>query len=251
MIEVRNLSKAYDDKRVLNDVSFKLNKGSFNMIVGGNGAGKSTLINIIGNLLDGYSGDALIDNKNIRDYSREERAKKVSILKQANHINLDITVFELVSFGRYPYNKGRLSKEDQHIINDMLHKTQTYQFRNRSINKLSGGQRQRAFLAMILAQDTDVILLDEPLSSLDLKHSVDFVNILKEICKVENKTILMIVHDLNVAAMAADKIIALKDGKLEAFGNVNEVIECELLYDVFGVDFSVQTIDNRQVCFVK
>ena len=251
MIEVVNVSKAYDDKEVLKDISFKLDKGSFNMIVGGNGSGKSTLINIIGSLLNGYRGDVFVDGININDYNREAKSKKISILKQANHINLDISVSELVSFGRYPYSKGRLNSEDHKIVENCLHKTKTYEFKDRSINKLSGGQRQRAFLAMILAQDTDVILLDEPLSSLDLKHSVDFVNILKDICRENNKTILMIVHDLNVAAMAADKIIALKDGKLEAIGSADEVIECELLYDVFGVDFSVSTIDNRQVCFVK
>ncbi len=251
MIEVVNVSKAYDDKEVLKDISFKLDKGSFNMIVGGNGSGKSTLINIIGSLLNGYRGDVFVDGININDYNREAKSKKISILKQANHINLDISVSELVSFGRYPYSKGRLNSEDHKIVENCLHKTKTYEFKDRSINKLSGGQRQRAFLAMILAQDTDVILLDEPLSSLDLKHSVDFVNILKDICRENNKTILMIVHDLNVAAMAADKIIALKDGKLEAIGSADEVIECELLYDVFGVDFSVSTIDNRKVCFVK
>ncbi len=251
MIEVTNLTKSYGSKVVLDDVNLKIKPGSFNMVVGGNGAGKSTLINIVGSLLEQDCGEVYLDGKHIKDYSRDDRAKKISLLKQDNQINLNLTVKDLVGFGRFPYTKGRLTDEDEAIILDSMEKTQTLEFADREINKLSGGQRQRAFLAMILAQQTDIILLDEPLSSLDLKHSVQFVNMLKEICKKENKTVLMIVHDLNVAAMAADTIIALKDGKLQACGCVEEVIEKECLYDIFGVDFYVETVENRQICFVK
>lgn len=251
MIEVTNLTKSYGSKIVLDDVNIKIKQGSFNMVVGGNGAGKSTLINIVGSLLEQDCGDVYLDGKHINEYSRDDRAKKISLLKQDNQINLNLTVKDLVGFGRFPYTKGRLTDEDEAIILDSMEKTQTLEFADREINKLSGGQRQRAFLAMILAQQTDIILLDEPLSSLDLKHSVQFVNMLKEICKKENKTVLMIVHDLNVASMAADTIIALKDGKLQACGCVEEVIEKECLYDIFGVDFCVETVENRQICFVK
>ncbi len=251
MIEVRNVTKSYGSKTVLDNVSLRVEPGSFNMIVGGNGAGKSTLINIVGSLLDQDSGTVLLDGKLVSEYTRDERAQKISLLKQDNQINLNLTVKDLVGFGRFPYTKGRLTDEDEAIILDCMKKTQTLEFEDREINKLSGGQRQRAFLAMILAQQTDIILLDEPLSSLDLKHSVQFVNMLKEICKKENKTVLMIVHDLNVASMAADTIIALKDGKLQASGCVEEVIQKDCLFDIFGVDFCVETVENRQICFVK
>lgn len=251
MIEIRNVSKSYGNKTVLDDVTLRVAPGSFNMIVGGNGAGKSTLINIVGSLLEQDCGSVYLDGKHINEYSRDERAKKISLLKQDNQVNLNLTVKDLVGFGRFPYSKGRLTEEDEQIIMDSMEKTHTLEYADREINKLSGGQRQRAFLAMILAQQTDIILLDEPLSSLDLKHSVQFVNMLKEICKKENKTVLMIVHDLNVASMAADTIIALKDGKLQACGCVEEVIEKDSLFDIFGVDFCVETVDNRQICFVK
>ena len=183
MIEVKNISKSYGNRLVLDNISFTLKPGSFNMLVGGNGAGKSTLINIIGSLLDSDLGSVYLDNIRLEDYSRNERAKKISILKQENHINLNLTVKDLVGFGRFPYSKGRLSEEDEQIIVDCMKKTETFDYADRLISQLSGGQRQRAYLAMILAQDTDIILLDEPLSALDLRHSVEFVNILKMICK--------------------------------------------------------------------
>lgn len=251
MIEVKNISKSYGNRLVLDDISLRLKPGSFNMLVGGNGAGKSTLINIIGSLLDSDSGSVYLDNKLLKDYSRNDRAKKISILKQENHISLNITVKDLVGFGRFPYSKGRLSSEDEEIILDCMKKTETLDYSDRLISQLSGGQRQRAYLAMILAQDTDIILLDEPLASLDLRHSVEFVNILKTICRLENKTVVMIVHDLNVASKAADTIIGLKDGKLLACGCVDEVIETSCLFDIFGVDFAVEKFDNRSICYVK
>lgn len=251
MIEVRNLTKSYGDKVVLDSVSLKLDKGSLNMIVGGNGAGKSTLINIVGSLLDEDSGEVYLDNKALQNYTREEKAKKISLLKQENHINLSLSVRDLVGFGRFPYTKGRLTKEDKQIIEDSMTKTKTLEFADRDISQLSGGQRQRVYLAMILAQQTDIILLDEPLSSLDLKHSVEFVNLLKDICREEGKTVLMIVHDLNVAAQSADVIVALRDGKLQACGCANDVIEQDCLFKVFGVDFIVQEIRDRRICYVK
>ncbi|NLY62720.1 MAG: ATP-binding cassette domain-containing protein [Erysipelothrix sp.] len=251
MIEIRNLSKSYGSVKVLEDINLKIKPGSFNMIVGGNGAGKSTLVNIVGSLLDRDSGEVILDGKEVSEYSRDERAQKISILKQNNNIDLNITVRDLVGFGRFPYSKGRLNKTDLDIINQSLVSTQTLEYADREISKLSGGQRQRAFLAMILAQKTDVILLDEPLASLDLKHSVDFVNMLKQICLEENKTVVMIVHDLNVAAMAADQIIALKNGKLQACGCVDDVISKDCLYDIFGVEFEVESFGDRNVCFIK
>lgn len=251
MIQIKNLNKSYGNTKVLEDINVTIKPGSFNMVVGGNGAGKSTLINIVGSLLERDSGQVILDGKEIKEYSRDERAKKISLLKQDNNIDLNITVRELVGFGRFPYSKGRLSKTDKQIIEESLEATQTMEYAERQISKLSGGQRQRAFLAMILAQKTDVILLDEPLASLDLKHSVDFVNMLKAICAKENKTVVMIVHDLNVASMAADQIIALKDGKLKACGCVDDVIEKRCLYEVFGVEFEVENYGNRHICFVK
>ncbi len=251
MIEVKNISKSYGNRLVLDNISLKLKPGSFNMLVGGNGAGKSTLINIIGSLIESDAGEIYLDNKLLENYDRNERAKKISILKQENHINLNLTVKDLVGFGRFPYSKGRLNKEDEAIILDCMTKTETLAYADRLISQLSGGQRQRAYLAMILAQDTDIILLDEPLASLDLRHSVEFVNILKTICKKENKTVVMIVHDLNVASKAADTIIGLKDGKLLACGCVEDVIETSCLFDIFGVDFAVEKFDNRSICYVK
>lgn len=251
MISINNVSKSYGDKLVLDNVSLNLNKGSLNMIVGGNGAGKSTLINIMGSVLDLDNGEIIIDGIKLNDYTREDKAKKIALLKQENHINLSLTARDLVGFGRFPYTKGKLNEEDYRVVDECLKKTETYEFKDRDINKLSGGQRQRVFLAMILAQETDIILLDEPLSSLDLRHSVEFVTLLRKICKEEDKTVLMIVHDLNVAAQSADVIVALKDGKLEACGCVNDVIEQDCLYKVFGVDFVVQEIEDRKICYIK
>lgn len=251
MIEIHNLNMSYGSRQVLHNINLNIEKGSFNIVVGGNGAGKSTFINLLGSLLSADSGEIILDKQPLHKYKRTDKAKKIALLKQENKLDLNITVKDLVSFGRFPHSKGSLTKMDHEIIEHYMQKTATDEYAHRPINLLSGGQRQRAFLAMILAQQTDVILLDEPLASLDLKHSVEFVSLLKEICTTENRTVVMIVHDINIATMFADQIIALKDGHVRACGCISNVMNKSCLSDIFGVEFEVTNIDERLICFVK
>lgn len=181
MLEVKNISKSYGKNNVLSDINCIIEKNKFTAFIGSNGAGKSTLINIIARTLKADSGEVIIDEKKQSEWKTEELAKKISILSQFNNINIKITVRELVSFGRYPYSKGKLTNEDLKKIDEALNYLNLKNLENRFLDELSGGQIQMAYIAMIIAQDTDYILLDEPLNNLDMNHSVKIMKTLKKL----------------------------------------------------------------------
>src|SRR5690606_16230853 len=188
MIEIKELTKRFGKKNVVDKVSLEIQPRAITSIIGPNGAGKSTLLSMVSRLLDADTGEVLLDQRTVNKWKSEEFAKRVSILKQSNYTNVRITVRDLISFGRYPYSKGRLTEEDKKHVEQAIDYMNLHDLQDQFIDELSGGQRQRAFIAMVIAQDTDYVLLDEPLNNLDMKHSVQIMKILRKLVDELGKT---------------------------------------------------------------
>ncbi len=248
MIEVKDISKSYHEHLVLNNVSLTIPDGQITALIGSNGAGKSTLLSIIARLLEQDHGDVKLDGVSMKDMKTTDIAKKLAILKQTNHISMRVTVRELVTFGRFPYSKGRLKKEDEDKIEEALSYMDLKDIENQYIDQLSGGQRQRAYIAMIIAQDTKYILLDEPLNNLDIKYGVEMMQLLQKLVKELNKTIVVVMHDINFAAAFSDHIIAMKNGELIDQGHIDHMIDKEILDHVFDHDFCIAGFNGKKVC---
>ena len=248
MIEVRNISKSYGSKKVLEDVSFNIEEGKITSFIGPNGAGKSTVLSIISRLMDSDSGEVIIDGKEIKKWDSKELSKKLSILKQSNNLNIRLTIRELVSFGRFPYCEGKLKKEDEKLVDNALNYMKLTDIQDKYIDELSGGQRQRAYIAMIIAQDTDYILLDEPLNNLDMKHSAEMMKMLRQMVNDLGKTIIIVIHDINFASCYSDNIVALKDGKLVNHTTTEEMITEDNLSCLYDMNFNIREVDNLKIC---
>lgn len=248
MIEVRNVSKKYGQTNVLDDVSLKIEKGKITSFIGANGAGKTTLLGIVSRLIKPESGAILIENKEIGEWRADELAKKISILKQSNFLNVRLTIRDLVGFGRFPYSHGSLNREDETHIDSAIDYLKLTDIQHKYLDELSGGQRQRAFIAMVVAQDTEYILLDEPLNNLDMKHSSKMMKTLRRLTDELGKTVILVLHDINFASIYSDRIVALKNGKLAAEGTIEEMIRAEVLRDIFGMDFRIEQIGNQRIC---
>ncbi|MBK1994168.1 ATP-binding cassette domain-containing protein, partial [Campylobacter novaezeelandiae] len=175
-------------------------------------------------------------------------AQKISILKQQNNLNLRLSIEELVSFGRFPYSQGRLNSQDKEKINEALNYTGLYEIKDKYLDTLSGGQKQRAFIAMIIAQDTEFILFDEPLNNLDMKHCVQTMNLMKNLIKDFNKSIIVVLHDINFASIYSDEILALKDGKIVKFDHTEKIINSEVLKEVYDMEIPLVEFKNKKVC---
>lgn len=248
MIEVRNISKSYGTKKVVDDVSFTIEEGKITSFIGPNGAGKSTVLSIISRLMEADEGEVIIDGTDLSKWDTKELAKKISILKQSNNINIRLTIRELVSFGRFPYCEGRLKEEDEKIIDNALSYMKLTDIQDKYIDELSGGQRQRAYIAMIVAQDTDYILLDEPLNNLDMKHSAEMMKMLRQMVNDLGKTIIIVIHDINFASCYSDSIVALKDGRLVQHSNLDEMITENNLSMLYDMKFNIQEVNNQRIC---
>ncbi|MFD0701248.1 iron ABC transporter ATP-binding protein [Myroides pelagicus] len=248
MIQVKNVSKKYGEKNILDNVSVTFPKGKITCLVGGNGTGKSTLLSIISRLVSRDQGEINLVNQEIVNFKNRDFAKRLSILKQANHPNVRLTVKELVAFGRFPHSQGRLTHQDQEKIQESLVFMGLVDIQDQYIDELSGGQKQRTFLAMVLAQDTDYILLDEPLNNLDMKHSVEIMKILRVLADEYGKTIIIVVHDINYASSYADYIAAVKDHKIIHFGPTDEIIREDIMKEVFDIDMTIVDNCNNKVC---
>jgi len=247
MIDVCNLSKRYGTKAVVDNVSVTIPKGQITSLIGPNGAGKSTLLSMISRLLSRDDGEIRIDDQEINQIKRDALAQKLSILKQENHINVRLSVRDLVSFGRFPYSKGRLNKTDYDYIERAINYMELEPFQHRFLDQLSGGQRQRAYIAMTLCQDTDYILLDEPLNNLDMKHSVQIMRVLRRLVDELGKTIVLVLHDINFASCHSDYIIALKEGKLVQQGTTTEIIETDILRKIYDMEIPIELIQNKRI----
>ncbi|MFN7249494.1 MAG: ABC transporter ATP-binding protein [Anaerobacillus sp.] len=248
MVVVKGVSKKYGNKNVVEDVSVKIEKGTITSFIGPNGAGKSTLLSMISRLIAKDCGLINIDDKELSECKSEDLAKKISILKQSNHLNIRLTVKDLVSFGRFPYSKGNLTKEDWEHVNQAINYMELGDMQNKFLDQLSGGQRQRAFIAMVIAQDTEYVLLDEPLNNLDMKHSVQIMQVLRRLVDELGKTVIIVIHDINFASCYSDHIIALKDGKIVKKGTTPEIINQQVLKEIYDMDIHIENINQNRIC---
>lgn len=248
MLKGTNISKIYGTKRVLNNVSTTPKVNKLIAYIGANGAGKSTLLSILTRTLDKSEGVISFEEREIHMWNQEELAKRIGILKQHTTVNIRLTVYDLVSFGRYPYSKNRLTKEDYAFVDDALSYLGITHLKDRFLDELSGGQRQLAYIAMVLAQDTEYIFLDEPLNNLDMKHAKTIMTTLRRLVDEKNKTVIIVIHDINFAARYADYVVAFKNGKIHSEGMVEDVINDNVLSDVFETEIKVTSIDDARVC---
>lgn len=246
-IQLNNICKKYGNQTIIDNITLTLEKGKIISFIGANGAGKSTLLNIMSRLLKADSGEIYLDGTALNNLKSEDIAKKLSILKQNNYVGLKLTVAELVAFGRFPYSAGNLKMEDKKIIDEAIEYLDLQKLRNHYINELSGGQKQRAFIAMILAQDTNYILLDEPLNNLDMKHSLQIMQVLHKLCIEKNKTIILVIHDINFASVYSDEIFALKNGRLIFSGRPEKLMNSETLNQIFDFNIPVYDIDQHKL----
>ncbi|MFI8712524.1 ABC transporter ATP-binding protein [Brevibacillus brevis] len=248
MIEVRNVTKQYGSKNVVEIVSVKIAKGKITSFIGPNGAGKSTLLSMISRLLTKDQGEVFIEGQEIGQTKSSELAKKISILKQSNHITVRLTIRELVSFGRFPYSQGNLTKEDWKYVDEAIQYLELTDIQHKYLDQLSGGQRQRAYIAMVVAQNTEYVLLDEPLNNLDMKHSVQIMKVLRRLVDEKGKTVVIVIHDINFASVYSDYIVALKDGKVVKEGTTDEIITQPILKDVYDMDIRIEDIEENKIC---
>ena len=238
MLKVENLSAGYNGADVIFDINFKVEDGESLCVLGPNGCGKSTLLKSIARIID-YRGNVLMNGENISSISRKELAKKAALLSQSPQVFFPYTVYETVSMGRYAYSQGflkTLSDEDKSIIEKIIKNLDLWDIKEQLIDKLSGGTLQRVFLARTLAQTPDIILLDEPANHLDLKHQIELLDFLKTWVKENNKILISVFHDLNLARQFGDNAIILKNGKINANGKINEVLNSETLEMVYEID---------------
>ena len=242
---VKELMKTYDGRAVVDSVSFDLPKGKVTSLIGPNGAGKSTVMGIISRLIARDSGLVEFEGEDIGKWKSKELSKRLAILTQSNNIQMKLTVEELVAFGRFPYSGGRLTAEDHEIVDRAIAYMELQDFRERFIDELSGGQRQRAYIAMVIAQDTEYILLDEPTNNLDIYHATNMMKIVRRLCDELGKTVVLVLHEINYAAFYSDYICAFADGKIAKFGTVQEVMTKETLARTYKVDFEIMEIAGK------
>lgn len=243
-IETNKLTLSYGDTVIIDELSVQIPKGEITVFIGANGCGKSTLLRSIARLLKPKTGAVLLEGEAIAKMSTKSVAKKLAILPQSPVAPEGLTVLQLVKQGRYPYQTWlkQWSEDDEAKVMKALRATGIEQLKDRPVDSLSGGQRQRAWIAMTLAQDTDILLLDEPTTYLDLTHQIEILDLLFELNETENRTIVMVLHDLNLACRYAHNIVAIKDQTIYAQGKPEQVINCSLVQHVFGMNCEV-TID--------
>ncbi|WP_151550220.1 MULTISPECIES: iron ABC transporter ATP-binding protein [Corynebacterium] len=236
MIRLTNVSKTYGSDTEIGPVDLEIPVGGITALVGPNGAGKSTLLTMIGRLLGMDSGTITVAGYDVASTRSEDLAHVLSILRQDNHFITRLTVRQLVSFGRFPYSKGRLTAEDETIIERYLDFFKLTDLEDRYLDELSGGQRQRAYVAMVLAQDTEYVLLDEPLNNLDVAHSVSMMKHLRTAARELGRTIIVVLHDINFASAYADQICAVQNGEVLYFGPPEEIMTGEILTEIFHTE---------------
>lgn len=242
MISLDSVSKKYSDTVTIGPVNLEIPNGGVTALVGPNGAGKSTLLTMIGRLMGVDSGVIEVAGMDVSSTKSADMAKVLSILRQENHFVTRLTVRQLVGFGRYPYSKGRLTSEDEVKISEAIDFLGLEELEGRYLDELSGGQRQRAYVAMVLAQNTEYVLLDEPLNNLDMKHSAQMMQHLKRAAVELGRTFVVVLHDINFAGHYSDRICAMRDGKIAAYGAPDEIMTDDILSNVF--DTPVQVVDG-------
>lgn len=237
-MQTNDLNVSYGERSIIEELTLNIPDRKITTIIGSNGCGKSTLLKAMTRIIPHQSGSVVLDGKNIRKEQTKQLAKKMAILPQSPESANGLTVGELVSYGRFPYQKGfgKWTKQDYEAINWALDVTGTTEFTYRAVDTLSGGQRQRVWIAMALAQETDIIFLDEPTTYLDMAHQLEVLELLEKLNQEQNRTIIMVLHDVNQAARFADYMIALKQGQIVKTGTCEEVMTADVLQEVFQID---------------
>ena len=240
-LEVSSLAVGYTDRLVIESLDIDVPHGEITAIVGANACGKSTLLRAMSRLLRPKSGQVLLDGKDVHAMPAKQLARAMGLLPQSPIAPEGITVADLVGRGRHPHQRvlARWSREDDEAVAAALTATDTVALAERPIDELSGGQRQRVWLAMVLAQDTDVLLLDEPTTFLDVAHQVEVLDLLTDLNRRRGTTIVMVLHDLNLAARYADRLVAMSNGAVHAVGTPREVLTPEVVRTVFGIECKV------------
>ncbi|MDO4242902.1 MAG: ATP-binding cassette domain-containing protein [Actinomyces sp.] len=239
MIELSAVTKVYSPEVVIGPVDLVIPEGGITALVGPNGAGKSTLLMMIGRLLGIDEGAIRVAGLDVSRTRSADLARVVSILRQDNHVVTRLTVRQLVGLGRFPYSRGRLRAGDEEVVSRCIDFLGLEELEHRYLDQLSGGQRQRAYVAMVLCQETDYVLLDEPLNNLDIARAVEMMNHLERAAEDLGRTILIVLHDINVAARYADRICTVKDGRILHCGPPDEIMRDEVLTEVFGTPIEV------------
>lgn len=251
-ISTKNLNISYGNLDIVKDLNLDIPKGKITTIIGSNGCGKSTILKTIARIIQAKSGDISVNNINIKEQSPKDLAKVMAVLPQSPQAPSGLTVEELIAYGRFPHQKGfgKMRKEDEDIVTWALQSTGIEEFRERPIEALSGGQRQRAWIAMALAQQTEILILDEPTTYLDLAHQLEILKLLEELNKKQGTTIVMVIHELNNAARFADHMIGVKKGKVVCEGTAHEVMTKENLKELFNIDAEIveDPRNNKPVC---
>lgn len=247
-MKLKELTKTYPNQIAVDHVTLEFEPGKVTSIIGPNGAGKSTVLSMISRLLNYDAGQAVLEGTEIRSWNSKALAKKLAILCQTNHTELKLTIRELVNFGRFPYSGNHLNETDQEIVDRSLAYMELTDIQDSFLDEISGGQRQRAYIAMILAQDTPYILLDEPAANLDIHHAVNLMRIIRKLSSDLNKTVIIVLHEINYAAFYSDYILAMKNGKIAAYGTVDQVITKENLNRIYQADFEILEVHGKPMC---
>jgi iron complex transport system ATP-binding protein len=247
MIALENATKRYGRQTVLDDVSIAFGDEGVTALIGPNGAGKSTLFGLVGRLIQPDAGRVMVDGTEVAKASSSDLARRLAVLRQDNHITARLTVHDLVEFGRFPHSKGRLTAVDREHIERAIDYLDLQAYRDRFLDELSGGQRQRAFIAMVLAQDTKYVLLDEPLNNLDLKHMTEIMRLVRRMADELGKRIIVVLHDINFAATYSDRIVAMRQGRVVADAPAAEIMRPDVLEAVYDTAVDVRQIDGKPV----
>lgn len=247
MISLHAVSHAYGDTTVLDEIGLSIPRGKLTALVGPNGAGKSTLLSAMARLLSPDAGSIMVGDLDVSKTKPAVMAKQLAVLKQLNQLSARLTVIDLVRFGRFPHSQGRLTPECHAIVEQSLDYVDLQGFRDRYLDQLSGGQRQRALIAMVLAQDTEYILLDEPLNNLDMRHAVSMMQLLRQAADDLGRTIVVVLHDINFASTWTDHLVGMRDGAVVAQGSPDEIVSPGPLRDIFGINMQVVEVHGAKI----
>lgn len=251
-LSAEELTLTYETNTIINGINLNIPKGKVTIIIGANGCGKSTILHALGRLMKPKQGSVYLNGKNIHQYSPKEVAKQLAFLAQSPEILEDLTVEELCLYGRHPHKSlfARHSDKDKAVVEEALKATKMDLLKDRTLDALSGGQRQRAWIAMALAQETDVLLLDEPTTYLDLAHQIEVLELLRALNQKHKNTIIMVLHDLNQAASYADYLISIVDGEIYQEGTPNDIFTEEMIQHVFGLNSKIieSPVNQAPIC---
>ena len=253
ILRVEQLSSGYEKQIVFTNLNTSIQNGKITTIIGPNGCGKSTLLKTIGRILQQKSGRVYLQELDMKSLSTKDIAKRLALLSQSPVAPAQLKVEDLISYGRFPHRKniGTLSKKDIEIIEWAMKVTKTIEFRSREIDQLSGGQRQKVWLAMALAQETEILLLDEPTTYLDMAHQLEMLKIVEELNKKHQCTIVMVLHDINHAARFSHELIAMRNGEIIETGTPKEIITKEVMKKVFQIEAKIMFDEDTAspVCY--